>query len=521
LHIKLTRFCIAVAVSLQLATPAFADDSFFDEGRAQTALDKIFGKANHPTKIFDLEIRPLELTIEVQDPASPRHINSWVDQINTTPVVRWINPESLLGPRAVEPTLLNPDLDANLFEFKPADAAVVAKMVAAAIAKADLDDPGQVTRIELKRQLHLVPTPTSGEPQWNIEISSGREHAEVYADLAGNITHANLGGTRRAQAINYKNGGKDLDDVVAAVADVVGKEATIKSLIVYEHYLTIEARNLDHPERDAGFSAGLNGVYRNLVGDPMTSIALPGEAPPGRFAITDVDWSLLPKLEQSARDRLQLPGGKVGLVKLTKPGSGVGDPAIEWEINIAAADDHAVEGYVSFDVKGNILRTRYPPGRGPKLDFLDAASYGPAFDGMSQSLGAHAPVTEIVFWPDKVMITAKDPKKPDDLITYEYYGETLSRSIMTPMMWPTFGPDWFFDLSQLRAAGAQWDRLKQDTLTRLGLLDGKVERITISKQKIFMPRNDRVLIEIRAESGRRGGRVAYDLNGNVVDVVMP
>ena len=89
------------------------------------------------------------------------------------------------------------------------------------------------------------------------------------------------------------------------------------------------------------------------------------------------------------------------------------------------------------------------------------------------------------------------------------------------MMWPTFGADWYFDLSQPRTAGANWDRLKQDTLTRLGLPDGKVERITISKQKIFMPRNDLILIEIRAEAGRRGGRVAYDLNGNVVDVVMP
>ena len=521
LHVKLIRFCIAVAMSLTLATPAFAEGSFFDEGRAQVTLDKIFDKASHPTKIFDLEIRPLELTIELQDPASPRHIDAWVDQINTTAVIRWLSPESLSGPRAVEPTLLNPDLDANLFEFKPADASVIAKLVAAAIARAGLEDPGHVTRMELKRQLHLIPTPTSGAPQWDIEITSGREHAEIYADQAGNITHANLDGTRRAQAINYKNGGKELDDLVAVIADVFGKEATIKSVIVYEHYLTIEARNPDHPDRDARFSAGLNGVYRDLVGDSVANINFPGEPPPGRFAITDVDWALLPKLEQAVRDRLQLPGGKVGLVKLTKPGHGVGDPMIEWEINIAAADDNAVEGYVSFDVKGNILRTHYPPGRAPKLDFLDATSYSPTFDGLSRGLGAHAAVTEIELWADKVMITAKDPKKPDDLIVYEYEGETLSRSIMTPMIWPTFGPDWFFDLSQVQPIGARLAQLEQDTLARLGLAGGKIERITISKQKIFMPRNDSVTIEIRAEAGRRDGRVVFDLSGKILDVVMP
>ena len=521
MHIGVKRFCAAAAVLLALAPPAFADDSFFDDGRAQAVLDRIFASANHPTKILSLEIRPLELTVELQDPASPRHIDAWVDRINTTPVVRWISPESLSGPRAVEPTLLNPDLDANLFEFKPADASVVAKLVVAALARAALEDPGHVTRMELKRQLHLVPTPTSGAPQWDIEVTSGREHAEIYADLAGNITHANLDGTRRAKAIDYKNGGKDLADLVAAIADVFGKEATIKSLIVYEHYLTFVARNPDHPDRDASFHAGLNGVYRDLLGDSFANVNFPGDGQPGRFAIADVDWTLLPKLEQAARDRLQLPGGTVGLVKLTKPGNGVGDPAIEWEINIAAAGDHAVEGYVSFDVKGNILRTHYPPGRGPKLDFLDAASYGPALDGISQSLGAHALVTEIEFRPDEVMITAKDPKKPDDLVVYEYEGETLSRSIMTPMMWPTFGPDWYFDLSQALPIGARLAQLEQDTLVRLGLAGGKIERITISKQKIFMPRNDSVTIEIRAAEGRRAGRVVYDLSGKMVDIVTP
>jgi len=56
---------------------------------------------------------------------------------------------------------------------------------------------------------------------------------------------------------------------------------------------------------------------------------------------------------------------------------------------------------------------------------------------------------------------------------------------------------------------------------RLGMPNAAIDRITISKQKLFMPRNDRVLIEIRAEEGKRGGRVVYDLAGKPVDIVMP
>jgi hypothetical protein len=521
LHIGICR-SVVVAALLAVAHPAVADDSFFDDGRAQSALDKIFDKANHPAKILSLELSPLELAVELQDPAQPRHIDAWTDEIVLGAVKRLIlGSESIAGPRPVDPSLPNPNLDANLFAFKPADAAIVPKLIAAAIKRAQLEDTATIARMELRRQLHLVPEPSSGAPEWSIEVTSGRERAEIYADLAGDITHVNLDGTRRAQALNYLDGGKELDDLVATVADVFGKDPTIKSIIVSDHSLSFDAPNPDHPDRDARFSAGLNGVYRDLLLDTVVNIAMPGQEPPGRFAITDIDWSLLPKLEQAARDRLQLPGGKIGLVKLTKPASGVGGPVLEWEINVKDAADSTVGGYVVFDVKGNVLNTHYPPGRGPKLDFLDAASYGPAFDGLSQGLGAHAPVTEIVFWPDKVMITAKDPKKPDDLVVFEYHGESLTRSIMTPMMWPTFGPDWFFDLSQIQPIGARWDQLKQDTLTRLGLTGGKIERITISKQKIFMPGNDRVTIEIRAEEGRRDGRVVYDLNGKMVDIVTP
>jgi hypothetical protein len=363
LHIGIWRSVVVAAV-LAMAHPAVADDSFFDEGRAQSALEKIFDKANHPAKILSLELSPLELEVELQDPAQPKHIDAWADQIVLGAFRRLVfGSESISGPRPVDPSLPNPNLDANLFEFKPTDAAAIPKMIADAIKRAQLEDAAVIGRMELRRKLRLVPEPSSGPPEWSIEVTSGRERAEIYADLAGRITRANLDGTRRAQALNYQDGGKELDDLVAAIADVFPKQPTIKSVIVYNHYLTLEALNPDHPERDARFNAGLNGVYRDLL-DTIVNINIPGQEPPGRFAITDIEWPLLPKLEQEARDRLQLPGSKVGLVKLTKPASGVGGPALEWEINIAAADDHAVEGYVTFDGKGNILRTHYPPGRG-------------------------------------------------------------------------------------------------------------------------------------------------------------
>jgi len=514
---------VAVAiVGLFAGTPALAADipTFFDEGKAQATLETIFDKAKHPTKVLSVDIRAYEFEVEVQDPDSPKHIDGWTDEIRTSGVMRYISPEAITGPSPVEPTLVNPDLEGNLFNLKPSDLALVHQLIVDAAARARLEDPVRDARLLLKRQLFLVPAASSGPPEWSVEISSGRESATIYADMSGRITHANFDGTRRAQTLNYLNGGKELDDVVAMVADALGKDRIIKSAIVYDKSLGFVATNPDHPDRDASFTAGINGVYQVVLDTPV-NVNIPNQAPPGRFAITDIDWSILPKLQQAARDQLLLPGGRIALVKLSKPNAGVNGPQIEWEINVEAANDPATQGYVTFDVNGKVLHTRYPPGKGPKLDMLDAASIAPAFDALQQALGEHAAMTELEFRDERLMLTTRDPKNPDERLVFEYRGEALSRSIMAPLEWPTFGPDWFFDLSQARPVVDHWADMEKDALSRLGLADGKIERVTISKQKLFMPHNDRILVEVRAESGKRSGRVVYDLNGKAVDIVMP
>jgi hypothetical protein len=522
-HIRKIGFGLILgALVLAPIASALAEESFFDEGRAQGAVEKIFDKAGHPTTVLSLAIRPQELVVELQDPAQPKHVDAWTEQIDLNRFRSFVfGSESTSGPRPVDLNLPNPDVDANLFELKPADLAIVPKLIAAAVKRAALEDAAGIDRMELRRQLHLVPRPSSGPPEWSIEVTSGRERAEIYADLPGHITHANLDGTRRAQALNYLKGGKELDAVVASIAEVLGKGEIIKSLIVYDHYLAFNALDPDHPDRYVSFTAGLNGIYHDVMLDPIAAVTPPGQIPAGRFAITDVDWSLLTKLEDAARDRLQFPGGTIGIVDISKPGNGAGGPALEWEVNIADAKDQATSGAVVFDNTGKILRTRYPRGKGPKLDLLDAANIAPAFDALKTTLGEHAAVSDLAFRNDSLLIETKDPKNPDERLVFEYRGETLARSIMPPFSWPTFGPDWFFDLAQAQPVVAQWSGLEQDTLTRLGLPDGKIERVTISKQRLEMPRNDRVLVEVRAEAGKRAGRVVYDLTGKPVEIVKP
>ena len=67
--------------------------------------------------------------------------------------------------------------------------------------------------------------------------------------------------------------------------------------------------------------------------------------------------------------------------------------------------------------------------------------------------------------------------------------------------YPKIAADWFFELAPVRPMVEHWQQLQQDTLTRLGLTGGKIDLITISKQKRLLPQNDLVLVVVHASSG--------------------
>src|SRR5262249_27486044 len=158
-----------------------------------------------------------------------------------------------------------------------------------------------------------------------------------------------------------------------------------------------------------------------------------------------------------------LPGGRIASIKLTKPNTGAGDPQVEWEIGVKSATDATTDGRVVFDAAGKVLHTKFPPGKGPKLDLFDVAGYTAAVAALKGSLGDHAAVVELRFDRDRLLATVKDPRDPKAQIVFEYHGEALARSILPPLDWPTFGPDWFFDLAAIAASSARWGQLQQDT----------------------------------------------------------
>ena len=159
-----------------------ADASFPDNdtelSQAIPALRSAIG--NRP-RVLKIEVDPNVVTIEAQDPNNLKHVNRWrcVDRVLGFIPIRWVT-----GPEPVDLQLLDPDLEANLFDLDAVAFSATSKLEKAAIKRAHIQDQALVTHMEIARQTFILPQPKSGDIRWKLFIANGREHAEVFANAA-------------------------------------------------------------------------------------------------------------------------------------------------------------------------------------------------------------------------------------------------------------------------------------------------------------------------------------------------
>src|SRR5262249_13081558 len=244
--------------------------------------------------------------------------------------------------------------------------------------------------------------------------------------------------------------------------------------------------------------------------------------------------TMLTKVERAGQERLGIADGVVQRVVLNKP-ERVGGGGIEWEVAVKSAKaplfwnpslSPVEEGSVAFDMTGQVMRTKYPPGRGPKVDLFGAADLQKAVDTIKQRLGPHLQAVELLITADSIDITAQDPKKPEHFAIFTYQDDDVVRANDTRVQILKSlgaGPGWLWDLDLLQPAVLQpLAAMEQQTMAHWRLANGHVTRITISKDKMFHAGNDRPLIEIRVAAADNNDQWLYfDFAGKVADPDRP
>ena len=494
--------------------------SFFDDEEAvATAISAIQSSVDGPLRVFKVSMDDDEFIIQAQDPRNRSRLQEWRTTREQFAFVNW---DRTSGPRAIDPVLINPKLEENLFELKDINLSGWGKIADAAIARAALEDKAGVSRIEIARPPFILPNPGSGAIRWSVEIRSPRETARIYANAAGAIIGADLNGTIRMKNLNMYQRPELAVDAAAAVRAQAGNSPILVKVSFSSNSIGFETTLKDDnfPIKLSG-SLKANAVYNWSLGGlqrTMGSMDTRGHFsnPDAPFAVDEVDWALLPKIVEDARGKLAMRSGRVTSIDLTKPTDGVGMPAPLWKIDI---EENRERGTYVADTKGVVKKVLLPESRRQQIDWLNPGTVADTLARIGQEFGPNAKFQQIMFYDKHVSIGAQDPRKPGEVMEVLLRDDGFSR--FGTVMFPGRRQN-DFALGDIKLSKDALAALLERTLAEMKMPAGSIQRITIGRNNVEASRKNNITVEIRAEArGVGSGWAVYELDGAVIRVMRP
>lgn len=497
--------------------------SFFDEDNAiERAVASLKARIGAPVRVLELTIGPDHVTIGAQDPANRNRIDQWrLERMN----VAWINWDRTSGPSPYEVTLVNPDLEANLFDLDEVDFDASIKLARAAIERAGLAGKSRVTRMEIARQIYILPKPSSGEIRWTIDVSSGRESVQVFADARGAIVGMNVSGTDRAKNLDILRDLNLVADAAQTFRYILGTDAILTAVSINSSSIGFETNVIDpSPPIPVSGSLSASRAYTwNLNGLQRAISRINADAALGAtrnvFSVDDADWKLLPKIAAAAAGQLSMPQGRVTGIEISKPVNPIGQPIVLWKIEVT--DQNKEKGYILADTAGTLKKVMLPESRHTATDWYDPATMAATFARLGVDFGQDRQYAEITIFNDKVIITAQDHMQEnisrEIILSDGGYDRSGSPSMLAAKNVP-------FRIGDLSALTTERIRdLEARTLATLKMPPKTISSITIGRGGMDPSPKGNVTIEIRAEERPfgRAGRVNYELDGTAIKTYLP
>jgi hypothetical protein len=489
---------------------------------AMSALRPALGA--HP-RVLRITIAADRVVIEAQDPHNLSHVDSW--QYATVNVLRIFPLSRLTGPEPVTLSLVNPDLEANLFDLDAVDLSALPKTISAAVARAQLQDTATaaVTYIEITRQTFILPNPSSGDVRWTLHVASRREHADIYADAKGILNGADVSATRRAQTLNLLNDPAPVADAATAFRAAVGAGPVLTKIAISADTVSFTTNVRDDSMAKIGFSMpavqsytwDLSGLKRRL-GEIDTNAM--GAAGPPPFGIDDVNFAVLPQLERDALARIALPTAKVTEAAIAKVTDQPGGPALAWTVEIREPSGEKSSAIA--DVQGAIQRVVLPANRQPKLNWLDPATIAGAIARIGPTFGTDAKIASIVFDDGQGRVTVDDRDNGGRPSTFEFSPDGVTRatiSFMLDSMGPRFGVADVAPVNEQVIAALEAQALQRLGAGRMAWL----ESVTIGGHPFVRQAGARAIevrVRDRAQDSVQANYawVVFDFSGKVLDV---
>ena len=498
--------------------------SFFAEDKAIEQAFAMLKERMGTSKVraLSVTITPGEVALRAQDPKDKRHVDEWRVSRMSMAGISW---ERQSGPNAVKLELINPNLEDNLFDLDSVDIAAAGRLARAAIERARLESPARVSRMEIVRQVYILPVPSSGPVRWNVSVTSDREAAQIFADAKGEIVRADLSNTNRAKALDLLQELDLIADAGRTFRAAIGEGPVLLKVNISSRSVGFETNRPDksYPLPLSGslsarevYTWNLNGLARAIGSVNADAMRI---APLAPFGIEEIDWTVLPQLVAAARQQLGMPTGRISDIGLSKPTEGAGQPVLLWRVEII--DQDRERGYVVADIKGAIQQTMLPESRRKPTDWYEPAAMAGAMARLTREFGSDAKFVDLTFMHDKVVMTVEDPRKLGEYAQMILTDAGIMRFGTASMFAVRNPPFTMADLAPLDAG--RLAELQAATLDKLRMQPHAISSITIGRGSMDPSPKGNVTVEIRAEERAfgRGGRVNYEMDGTVLKAYLP
>lgn len=501
--------------------------NLFQGTGCQDAVKKISEKTKGRSRALNVEIKADKLTIQLQDPAAPTHVDEYT--YRKLPGLLGMFLPDVTGPTAIRLNLINPNLEENLFDLDQVDFAAVPTTAADAVRRVALDGGGTVDTITIQRKIRILPAPSSGDVEWHVGVHGPRESATAYADAKGRITHLDLSGTQRAKTLDYTKDSVMLTEAIDRIRSSFGSDAIYNHFAVSRLNVGFTVRDEKDPKATQNYSCDISAIRQSVLDSMFKMPKSPFAEERDYFSIDDADWSKVASFGKVALEKIVVPNAQIFSVELLKPAQKLKPQKLRWRVRVLEGS-FGESGYAEFDPKsGELTAVELPPSQVKAVNFLEPGQTSTLLAKIREDFNAGTPFMEISVDSGGATVKATPPSKPDELERYSY--DAKKRADPTFKLPPGFPKSPFdqnfeqhdlFGAAEYQPFEPRLADFEKKTLDRLRIADGQVTRLTWFRKSPFYPRNKKVLLEIRTE-GRQGrsGRVVWDSSGAVVDVVGP
>ena len=313
---------------------------YFTHDSAQKASAAIREKIGKPFNVAEIFIDRDEFKVHAQDPNNPKNLDEY----------KYVG-GFITGPNPVKLNALNENLDKSVFPFDEINFAAIPELARQAVEEAGIEG-GQIYRMTFQRGFALTETGAGslGNARWHIEIKGAREDVTAAADSKGKLLGVDL--SRTSRAADYKVITKDeLGKAQDALRNVLGENAKVLEIIIYEKYLMCSVPNPQNPNVQDSYQYGINGLTnKELIKMPTIKTSIRED-----FILSDINLPDAAAYVEKAKERANMPDAAVSLISISRETVSVTSKVFQTTYRVSLKKGVNESG-VEYDNNGNEIR---------------------------------------------------------------------------------------------------------------------------------------------------------------------